>query len=52
MSICEICHVRETGRLDDGTLLKDYICEKCRSRTHCPHCKRPYHDDEGIWLKW
>lgn len=39
MAICEECHERETGSFTDGTLLKNYICERCRfMKLKCPCC--------------
>ncbi len=41
MSICEVCKERETGSFTDGSLLENYVCEKCRTtKGKCPWCKK------------
>ncbi len=39
MSICEVCKRRETGSFTDGSLLENYVCERCRTtKGKCPWC--------------
>ena len=40
MAICENCLRRETGSFTDGSLLENYVCERCRTvKAQCPWCK-------------